>query len=189
VGAGRWHLGLDPSAVQDGSYPDFHRGQQAEFAVTFQFEAWEHAAETTVATARVEGSRYDLVAPVVATGDEWWVLDCGLVVGCGDRPPAGVEVGHWVKGRADLGLSRRPHLLPVDGAPPLVHAWFVERIHRRTGADAGIDDLGPTGMEGLYGGAEEPGWEEVGFSDAWHDDNGRAEYVLECLLVRAGASP
>ncbi len=179
----RWHLGLDPKAIQDGTYADFHRGQTAELAVTFDLQAWEAALDPSVSVARVEGCRYDLVARVAATGDDWWVLDCGLTVASRGRPAAHLDVDHWVTGRTDLRVSPHAGLLQVDGVPPLTHTWFVERIHRRTEPDTGLGDGGLAVLEGLHGGPEEPGWEEVGFTDAWHDDDGRADYVLECLLV------
>jgi len=188
VEVSRWHLRLDPSAIKDGTYADLHRGQQGEFAVAVEFQTWDPSAEMHATMARIEGGRYDLVARVVATGDDWWVLDCGLAVGCRGRPPAGIEVGRWVRGRADLGLSPHPALPPPDKAPPLTHTWFVERIHRRTGPDGRLGDL-DLGLQGLHGGPEEPGWEEVGFTDAWHDNDGDADYLVECLLVRPAGSP
>jgi len=180
----RWHLGLDASAIRDGTYADFHRGQQADLAVEFEAQAWETVVAGSVSAARVEACRYDLVARVVAVGDEWWVLDCGLLVGGRTPPPAGTEVGHWVTGRAELHVSPNPAQLQAAGAPPLTHTWFIERIHHRVEEDDLLADLGAlSGFESLHGGPEEPGWEELAFTGAWTDDDGRAEYLLECLLV------
>jgi len=177
----RWHLGLDPSAIQDGTYTDFHRGQQADFVVEVQAVSWEPASGPPTAV-RVDGYRYDLVARVEAVGEQAWVLDCGLLVGCRGRPPAGVDVGHHLSGRATLVLSQRPDQLQAEGLPSLRHTWFAERVFHRTG-DLTSMNVPLIGLEGLFGEPEEPGWEELGFTSAWQDDGDGADYLLECLLV------
>gem|GEM_PF-5502098 len=194
----RWHLSLDPSVIQGGTHADIHRGQQAAFAVTIGSPIWVPARAQSpaqgaaraqspaqgaaraqvpeVAAVRVEGSSYDVVARVTAATDASWVLDCGLLVGCEGPPPPGIDVDHWLTGRAHLGVSaQRPH--PAGGAAAPVYTWFIERIHHRSTDDVGLPDLG------LFGGPEEPGWEELAFTDAWRDDGGRADYLLDCLLV------
>lgn len=179
----RWHLSLDPSVIQDGAHADFHRGQQAAFAVTIRSPTWQPSAGPPaqgVGTVRVEASRYDVVARVTASVGASWVLDCGLLVGCEGPPPPGVDVGHWVTGRVDLAVSAQrqpPAAAGVAGVAAPAYTWFVERIHHRVTDDIELPDLG------LFGGPEEPGWEELAFTDAWRDDDGRADYVLECLLV------
>ncbi len=180
----RWHLGLDPSAIQDGTYADFHRGQQADFVVEFQTVSWEEASGPPAAV-RVDGYRYDLEARVAAVGEQAWVLDCGLLVGCRGRPPTGAEVGRHLRGRGVLTLSPHPDQLQAEGLPSLGHTWFAERVFHRTGddGDLGALSIDLSGFEGLYGGPEEPGWEELGFTSAWQDDDGRADYLLECLLA------
>ncbi len=180
----RWHFALDPSAIQGGTYPDFYRGQQAEFVVEVRTEAWDLASGPPTAV-RVDSYRYDLVGRVEAVGEQVWLLDCGLLVGCRGRPPAGADVGQHLSGRGTLRLS--PDHLQAEGLPSLRHTWFVERVFHRAD-DGGAGDLGAlsealSGFEGLYGGPEEPGWEELGFTAAWQDDDGRADYLLECLLV------
>lgn len=174
----RWHFGLDSAAIRDGTYTDLHRGQPVAFVVELQWESWDRASAAGAGAARVEGCRYDLVARVEAVGPGTWVLDCGLLVGGAGRPPEGIEVSEWITGRARLDLSPVPARLEVPGLPALARTWFVERVHHRTEAD----DLG-LGDQGLYGGPEEPGWEELAFTDAWGDDDGQAEYLVECLPV------
>ncbi len=177
----RWHLGLDPSAIQDGTYADFHRGQQADFAVEVRTGSWERVSGPVTAV-RVDGYRYDVVGRVEAVGEQSWVLDCGLLVGCGGRPPAGVDVGQHLSGRGTLMLSSRPDDLQAEGLPSLTHTWFAERVFHRT-ADLTAMNVPLIGLEGLFGESEEPGWEELGFTSAWQDDDGRADYLLECHHV------
>ncbi|MEN3316106.1 MAG: hypothetical protein V7605_2340 [Acidimicrobiaceae bacterium] len=177
--ASRWHISVDRAVIQDGRHPDFHRGQQTTFAATFRPAAWAPGtsgggvadggvAGGAIATAvRVEASLYDVVGRVTAVADDGWELDCGLVVGCEGPPPAGLGVGGWVVGRAELAVG--------DRGPD--HTWFIERVHHRVADDVEVLDLG------LMGGPEEPGWEELAFTNAWQDDDGQAEYLLDCLLV------
>jgi hypothetical protein len=188
--ASRWHISLDRSVIQGGRHPDFHRGQQTTFAATFGTGAWAPATSGgaaggggmaasggggmaasggggMAAAVRVEGSLYDVVGRVTAVADGGWELDCGLVVGCEGRPPAGVGVGQWVVGRAALAVG--------DRGPS--HTWFIERVHHRVPDDVEVLDIG------LMGGPEEPGWEELAFTNAWQDDDGQADYLLDCLLV------
>lgn len=172
--ASRWRISLDRSVIQDGRHPDFHRGQQTTFAATFGSAAWVPATSSGaaagggIATAvRVEASLYDVVGRVTAVTDGGWGLDCGLVVGCEGQLPAGVGVDQWVVGRAELAVG--------DRGP--AHTWFIERVHHRVPDDVEVLDIG------LMGGPEEPGWEELAFTNAWQDDDGQAAYVLDCLLV------
>ncbi len=67
----------------------------------------------------------------------------------------------------------------------------MERAFHRTEHPKDLGDLGDPvrGLEGLYGGADEPGWEELGFTNAWHDDGGGADYLLECLLADDTSTP
>ncbi len=183
----RWHLSLDPSVIRDGAHADFHRGQQAAFPVEVSSEVWQHVeGGSTTAAVRVEGCLYELVARVDAALGEAWVLDCGLLVTARERPPDGVAAGQWLRGRARLGVGPRPQEPLVEGTAPADYTWFVERVFHRVADDAGLGDLAlglGSDLAGLYGGPEEPGWEELAFTDAWGDDDGEAEYLLECLLV------
>lgn len=186
----RWHLGLDRSVIQDGTYQDFHRGQEAAFPVDVSCEVWQHVEGGATAAVRVEGCLYELVARVDAVLGEAWVLDCGLLVTARERPPGGVAAGQWLRGRARLGLGPRSQEPLVEGVAPANYTWFVERVFHRVAEDAGLADLGlglGLDLAGLYGSPEEPGWDELAFTDAWGDDDGQAEYLLECLLVTGEA--
>ena len=168
----RWYFGLDPKAIQDGHYPDFFRGQQAEFPVEASSASWK-AAELSVPSAqRVDGCQYDVVALVVAVEPAGWVLDCGILVhGVGPLPdPA---VGSWLTGRARLRVS-----VAAPSHPGLKRPWYVERVFHRVEPIAEATD-----PRLLMVDVEELGWEELAFTDSWHDDEGQADYLLECVAV------
>ena len=85
-----------------------------------------------------------------------------------------------VAGTAYLGVDpfsyfERFHNL--QGMPDLVYTWRIESIVRQT---APFIDRG----EGIL--VRDPsklGWMPLDETDAWHDDNGFAEYVLTCTLL------
>lgn len=169
----RWYFGLDVRSIQEGHHPDFHRGQQAEFAVEVSLPAWVVASGpgTRAVAVRVEDCHYDLVGQVVAAaGEEGWVLDCGLLVqGSGPSPEVGT--GAWLSGRARLGVSSA-------GREELAKPWYIERVFHRVDA---VEELIDPRLAMVDSG--QLGWEELAFTDAWHDDEGKAEYLLECVLA------
>ncbi len=175
----RWYLGLDARAIQDGRHPDFHRGQQAEFVVAFSMPDWETLADGAPSARRVEACRYRLVARVVALTVDGWVLDCGILVhsGVGDPPP-GIAVGAWLTGEARLGVGPPGDPGGSADGPALVRSWYVERVHHKVDQQEEMLDPRLAMVEPI-----EAGWEELAFTDAFHDDDGQATYLLECALV------
>lgn len=176
----RWYFGLDARAIQDGRHPDFHRGQQAEFVVEFSMPAWETVDGGDPSARRVGDCRYDVVARVVAVTVDGWVLDCGILVHSGGAdPPPGIAVGAWLAGEARLGIGPVSYQgeMTEDGLA-LVRSWYVERVHHRVDEEEELLDPRLAMVEPV-----EAGWEELAFTDAFHDDDGEATYLLECALV------
>jgi hypothetical protein len=107
----QWAIGLDSWIIQDGNYPDFAVGQQAEFAVEFYLpESPVVAATSQPSIEPIEGSAYEIRGQVVAIVGQTWVLDCGRisiyqVTSPLTSPPVGIAAGDMVHGRANLGID------------------------------------------------------------------------------------
>jgi hypothetical protein len=177
----QWPIGLDSWIIQDGNYPDFGVGQQAEFAVEFflpEPNLLDESAQPSLDP--VEDAAYDMRGRVVAILDRVWVLDCGLINLYQEiQPPEGVNVGDTVSGRGTLGIDpffyfERLHLL--EAMPPLVYTWHIDEIRMQTAPFIQTGNMlarDPTKL----------GWRQIERTDAWHDDDGRAGYLMICSLL------
>jgi hypothetical protein len=159
-----WVFGLSAWIVQDGNYADFARGQVAEFAVEFEFDDLEIVEAATRSATLLRDSDYAIAGEVVFTDGDAWVVDCGILV-YNELPPPGSRAGAGVTGTALLGVDpfmyfERLNRLP--GMPALVYTWEITGIRRLTAGGGYVD---------------------VEATDAWSDDDGSAEYLLECVKV------
>jgi hypothetical protein len=152
----------------------------AEFAVEFYFpEPPELTTEDTAHALLVDGTSYDICGRVMTILERSWVIGCGIDVYQDSPPPAGITVGDTVRGVANLGVDpffyfERLHAVP--GMPPLIYTWRIDRISRQ-GAP-----FVKTG-NALVRDSTKLGWLELERTDAWHDDDGRADYKLDCVLL------
>ena len=77
-----WLIHLSGWIIQDWNYPDFSRGQKAEFAVEYNW--WEDGPRDTTATKSeahiMDGAKYRVNARVISSLQEVSVLDIGLLV-------------------------------------------------------------------------------------------------------------
>ena len=154
-------LGLDAWIVQDGNYGELHVGQRVELAVEFGTEDPLRKEERPGAPAAepLGGAEYRIAARVVHRAGESAVLDCGILTYATSVP----EDDH-VTGKAYLGVDpftyfERLHRLP--GFPALIYTWRIAAIQ----------------LEG------ESGSRPVEETNAWEDEDGRAHYLLDCLLL------
>jgi hypothetical protein len=176
----RWSLSLDSWIVQDGNYPDFVGGQQAEFAVEFCFlEPPELAGDVASCARRTVGTSSEISGRVTAIVEQAWVLDCGIGVYQDQPPPPGIAVGDLVRGVANLGVDpffyfERLHA--VAGMPPLIYTWRIDAISRQAGPFVQAGNV-------LARDRTKDGWLPLERTDAWHDDDGLASYKLDCDLL------
>lgn len=176
-----WTVGLSAWIIQDGNYPDFFRGQRAEFAVEFYFPDPPKKVRMPGQIRAVSSSEdtYDTLARVVGVFESAWVLDCGIYAYSDKAAPLGLSVGDLVEGRMYLGVDpffyvARLHALA--GMPALVYTWRIEALRRQIApfidsADGMIRDPGRLGYISLDR------------TNAWHDDDGHADYLLECARM------
>jgi hypothetical protein len=126
----------------------------------------------------IAGSRYRIVAEVVALFEDAWVIDCGILVFRNEPPPTNVTRGSWLSGEAHLGIDPFfyfEELAKRLGMVPLVYAWHVKRILRDA---ARWIEIAP---RTFARDETRPAWSVVEATNAWEDDQPYgASYVLEC---------
>jgi hypothetical protein len=175
----RWSLGLSAWIIQDGNYGEFRRGQRLELAVEFYFQEEPMLSGEAVGARHLDGCTYELTGRVVLAEQDVWVLDVGILVFQQLQAPRAWKVGDVVRGRATLGVDPFFYFerLAEDPAmPALIYTWDLARLQRQT---APLVE-----REGVFERDETKlAWEETAATDAWADDGGSAEYVLECELL------
>ncbi|HOI53830.1 MAG TPA: hypothetical protein PLP01_01140 [Phycisphaerae bacterium] len=176
-----WKLNLASWIVQDGNYGDFAKGDECEVALEFWAKTLELTEQSQPRCTWVTDCYYDVVARVVLCQKDVWVLDFGLLAYRESSPLEGLAAGDWVTGRIGLGIDpffyfERLHALP--GMPPLIYSWTIERILLQTApfVEATTPGIGNV----LVRDESKRGYRNIDKTDAWHDDGGNAEYLLEC---------
>ncbi|MGH2718223.1 MAG: hypothetical protein ACRDJU_06565 [Actinomycetota bacterium] len=174
-------LGLEAWVIQDGNYPDFRRGQVAEFAVGTRFlEAPVAARRASGSCRRVSGAVHDLTGTVLAVFDHTWVLDCGFGVLVNGPPPEGLSPGDTVAGRAALGVDPFFYggLAGVPGMPPLIYRWRIDGVLMQAAPwveEGGRPVRDPSRSAHL----------PLEATNARQDNGGFASYCLECSRLLA----
>ena len=185
MGVNTWTLGLDSWIIQDGNYGEFSTGQVAELAVEYWAEAGLGHSDAPAArrSEALLDATYDIEADVVFNNDRVTVIDLGLSAYC-ETQGAGegaFPVGTSVHGQVTLGVDHFfyfERLSKVPELPPLVYTWMITRIRRQTAPFKQADAAG----KWLVRDETQWGWAEISRTDAWHDDDGRASYLLDCEL-------
>ena len=174
-------VGLSSWIIQDGNYSDFNRDDQTAFALEFYSSARlaeiDPGPTATPSLIDLGGARYRTSAQVVHIAHDWWVINAGILLFHEERPPRGVRPGSWLEGEIYVGVDPFfyfERLASLRDAPSLIYDWTIEKIEMQT---APFIQTGPRTMERD---PERLGWTEVGSTNAWKDDNGRAEYLLHC---------
>jgi hypothetical protein len=176
----QWSLSLDSWIVQDGNYPDFERGQQAEFAVEFFCpDPLELTDDATPLVRWAGDTSYEICGRVMAIAEKAWAIDFGIGVYQDELAPRGLAVGDMVRGIVNLGVDpffyfERLHAFA--GMPPLIYTWRIDGISRQTAPFIQAGNM-------LIRDPSKQGWLPLERTDAWHDDEGRASYKLDCALL------
>ena len=175
-----WVFGIDASSIQDGKYPDLHQGDGLEFAVEFGFRA--EPVRTSGAEIRAEhlgGPSYELTAQIIGILDRVWFIDCGILAHQ-VRPQIASDlvVGDMIRGHAYVGLEGYGQftegLNEAPNMPPLVYSWTIDSLVMNTTPWLTTDGRGLRRDETCRV------YEPIQQTDAWNDDQGRADYVLTC---------
>jgi hypothetical protein len=182
--ADRLVVGLSSWIIQDGNYGDFRCGERAAFALEFyastEWAEIDPGRAPAPSLIHAGGAHYRTSGQVVHVADDWWAIDAGTLLYREERPPRVVRRGSWLGGEIDVGVDPFfyfERLSKRADAPPLIYDWMIEKIEIQT---APFIETRPRMMERD---PERPGWREIGSTDAWNDDGGRAEYNLHCKRI------
>jgi hypothetical protein len=112
------------------------------------------------------------------------VLDIGVLAYREFSPPEWMRRGTWVRGNLYLGIDPFFYfedLAHVQGIPPLIHGWQINRIEIETAPF--IETLDESGRRLLMRDEAKSAYCEIEQTDAWKDDNGHGAYILHCSML------
>lgn len=177
-----WNIGLASWIIQDGNYGDFSRDQEVEFAVEFCPQEFQVTSWRSKTASLLAESTYRVTAEIVFVASRVWVIDFGLLAYEGTQPPEGIEQGHWIEATVYLGVdpfSYFEQLAAVSGIPPLICWWHINRIQLETAPFIESSEDPKVRVRDKSKSA----LRDIEQTDAWKDDAGNAEYVLNCELL------
>ncbi|MDB0511554.1 hypothetical protein LBW60_22975 [Ralstonia solanacearum] len=171
-------VGINAWVIQDGNYGDFSLDEQHKFAIEFYGPELTASAERTKHCRHVGEAGYVVTGEVIFATPTTWVLDFGIKVFCESRPPPFAKVGQWAQGNLWLGVDPffyKEYLHKEPGMPGLSYEWTVTRI--RTCKGPWIEKV-QDGQTVLTRDPSRQTWADILATDAWRDDDGRADYML-----------
>jgi len=183
------HVGLESWIVQDGNYGEFEAGSNYRFALEFYPLGLLAEPEPSGKTGLrcVIGAEHEVQGRVVCATDSRWVVDIGVPAFQQSKPPRWVSSGGAFAGRTYLGIDPFfyfEQLKDEPGMPDLFRNWRVCRIHLET--TPWNETTTSRGGKLVERAKVTRTFVEVPRTDCWNDDNGVANYVLECELQEAG---
>lgn len=182
-----WNIGLESWIIQDGNYPDFRKGQLAEFALFFQLHSLLRQTKSTEPDAMlIKESEYTVNAKVAFVGRESWAIDFGLLSYNNQPPPKGVKVGDTFSAEIWLGIDYYLYfqaLSKIEAMPPMIYTWNIHHIQMQTAPFIKTISTEPGrlfGKEIFIRDASKLAYKEITATDARNDDDGSANYLLNC---------
>ena len=182
-----WNIGIEAWIIQDGNYPDFRKGQLAEFALFFQPHSLLRESKSNELDAMlIKESEYHVNAKVVFVGRESWVIDFGLLAFNNQSPPKGVKVGDTFSAEIWLGIDYYLYfqaLSKIDSIPPMIYTWNIQQIQMQTAPFIKTISSEPGrlfGKEIFVRDAARLAYKEITATHAKQDDDGSANYLLAC---------
>jgi hypothetical protein len=147
------------------------------------------ASNSDVSAAHVRDVAYRVTAEKISQPGEITVLNVGILVYSQFASQLS-EVEHGTRFRADLELCLDPYhyfeyLSKTGRALPLVYSWRVNSILRQTAPfiEASADSGRLDGRMLRVRDASKLAYEAIQRTDAWRDDHGFGEYILNCDLL------
>ncbi len=125
-------LGIAAWIIQESYYPDLRVGQEFECALRFGGVATLALTDKRdpALLPRVETGCYDVVARVLHTDEEIYVIDCGLRAYTRDTGDDEIEQNEFVAG--NIGFSVDPYDYREFWSKrlgiPMIYRWRIERI-------------------------------------------------------------
>lgn len=174
-------VGINAWVIQDGNYGDFSHGEQHRFAIEFYGPELTASAERVKRCHHIGEGNYAIAGEVIFLTPTVWVLDIGIKVFWESRPPEFAQVGQWVRGKLWLGVDPffyKGYLHKLADMPSLSYEWTVTQIQMCKGPWVEKEE---GGRAVLTRDAARKHWVDVPATDAWNDDEGRADYLLTLL--------
>jgi hypothetical protein len=185
-----WRIGLSAWIIQDGNYGDFRCHERAEFALEFYPQNCQPSASPEKQARWLHTSKYAVNAKVIFVAKRCFVLDFGLLAYRQAEPPKSIRKGLWVQAEIYLGVDPFFYfeaLAHVKGMPPLIYSWHINKISIETAPF--IETVDARGTRMMVRDETKSGFQEIEQTDAWNDDNGHGDYVLECTLMDVPPKP
>jgi hypothetical protein len=179
-----WRIGISSWIIQDGNYGDFRRQERAEFALEFYPGSWHPNSTSEKPALWIGGSNYKVNAEVIHVSKRCFVIDFGISAYQQAEPPKAIRRGRWLTAEIYLGIDPFFYfedLTHVKGMPPLIYNWHIHKISVETAPF--IESVDAHGRRMMVRDGSKSAFREIQQTDAWTEDNGNAEYVLDCTLM------
>lgn len=175
------YIGLSSWIIQDGNYGDFRVGQIAKFALEFNPISLLRAQSYEKHFEHVKLDRYWIRGQVVYADATACVIDFGLMAYKYRHLPGIATTGTWIEGEISLAVDpmfyfKELHARP--GMPALQYDWRIKGISLET--TPWLTTKNESGGHTLTRDESKKSFKEIAETHAWDDDDGNAEYVLEC---------
>jgi hypothetical protein len=174
-------IGLDSWIIQDGNYSDFRVGDERQFALEFGALTIEPSTVAIPMLRHVEGARYQFQGRTLLTSSDYSVMDFGLLAYHEGQQAELPAPGLAACGELYLGIDPffwRDSHAHVPGAPDLFRQWRITGILLETTPWQVHHDLRGRQVQTRRPGPGE--FRNIASTDAWHDDDGHAHYILQC---------
>jgi len=183
----QWNIGLASWVIQDGNYPDFHRGEVIEFPVEFTLINGIVLSEKTEKSAYLLGDgRHQVVGEIIyLSGDKkFWILDFGIYAFGSGKAIAEAELNIGTTVRADIYLrvdeaSYFSYVNKLPNIPPLIYRWKVEHIMLDTTPWIASNKFS---SKNFVRDVSKVSYQKIEQTNAW-SDGPSAEYDLGCTLL------
>jgi hypothetical protein len=186
-----FYVGLSSWIIQDGNYSDFSVADQRDFAVEFYPAQLSPANSCEHQLNHLRLDRYRVRARVAYVTDRVWVIDMGPFMAFHEgKPPADVVSGVWVEGEVHIAIDPYfyfEYLHKLEGMPPLTYTWLIQAIKRVTAP--WIEAVDKDGWRYQVRDERREALVPTRKTNAWNDENGIAEYLLECQRIGGPKHP
>ena len=178
------NVGLASWIIQDRNYEDFEAGKNYCFALQYYApQPLERAKLGSRMIKLASAYRYDVCGQVLYFTDEVCVIDFGIRA-YAEEPKQVVEVGEWLRGRIHLGIDEFSYFETFKNyprMPNLFYRFHVGSILLET--TPWIRNKYPQYPNYKERDQTKEGFVAVARTDAFKDDDGNADYILQCQLI------
>lgn len=179
------NVGIDSWIIQDGNYPDFKIGESARFALEFYPHSLDWAHEHSTACEHLVGNQYRIRGEIVFKTNEAWVIDFGWLAYQNAPAPRIASTGGWLTAEISIGVDPFFYAAELRGRhniPELCYEFRVREILLDTTPWITIEKPGFCAISTRD--ETRRSYAPVVETNAWEDDDGRAQYLLRCEAIR-----